>query len=311
MKEDSMLENLINKKVYTKKEKSQYASLCMDAFAQLGYKGEIDTSRIGMKKIRNIMIGNFKTAKHIIVVPYDAPRKVFWPNYTMYPQDGALSIKKNFIPNYTPMIICYLFLLAIVYLFPSYLSVNGKSFVSIIALVYLAFLAILVFRGFANKHNAVGRDGAIQVAYEVAKTLPNSKRREIAFVFTDANTFKMQGSEALEIYLQNIHRKPNKIVLYCLGQGDVLALGYRKGCRKVTQDLMKKYKGKCHVVSKVLETSDTVQLPMDYLNEAIMISNGTLLDNHVAIKKACTGKDKENDQDLLKEVKDMLIAYLQ
>lgn len=294
---------------FSKREKLRFANSLMETFGQLGYKGNVESTRIGMKKVHNILIGNFKTAKNVIVVPYDNPRKVLWPNYKMYVQNGAMSLKKNFIPYYAPMIVCYLFLLAIVYIFPNFLSVEFKMIVSAIAIAYLAFLVVFVFRGFANVRNAVARNSAINLAYELADELGN-KRKEIAFVFSDANTLKMQGSEALESYLQGIHRNPTKIVLYCLGQGDTLGIAYRRQVKKEATALMKKYKGQCKIENRVLDMSDTIQLPMDHLSNAIMISNGVMDKNELVVKGVCSSKDKYYDERLMEDTKQLLLSYL-
>ena len=309
MREDSIVKTTAKLSCFTKRQKMKFADSLIAKFDELGYKGNVESTRVGMKKVHNIMVGNFKTAKNIIVVPYDNPRKVLWPNYKMYVQNGTMSLKKNFIPYYTPMIICYLFLLAIVYIFPNYLSVEAKMLVSFIAVLYLAFLVLFVFRGFGNAHNTISRNTAINTAYELAQDL-GSKRKEVAFVFSDANTFKMQGSEALELYLQNIHRNPVKIVLYCLGQGDTLGIAYRKQVKKEVTTLMKKYKGTCKVHNRSLEMSDSLQLPMDHLSNAIMLSNGVMDKNDLVVKKVCCSKDNHYDDKLVEDVKQLVLNYL-
>ncbi len=287
----------------------KFATSLMETFATLGYKAEVISTRVGMKKVHNIYVGNFKTAKSVIVVPYENPRKVLWPNYKMYIQNGTMSLKKNFLPYYAPMIICYLFLLAFVYVFPTFLSADLRMFASAIAVAYLLFLVVFVFRGFANARNTIGRNTAIQTAYEVSERL-GAKRKEIAFVFSDANTFKMQGSEAIESYLQNIHRNPIKIVLYCLGQGDTLGIGYRKQVKKEVATLVKKYKGSCKVKQCTLEASDSIQLPIDHLSNAMMISQGYLEKNELIVKGVCSSKDTTYDESLLEEVTTLLLSYL-
>lgn len=306
------LEHFINHKIcFSKRDKLAFAETLIHDFNKLGYKGIVDHRKIGFKKVNNIMIGNFKTAKNIIIVPYDTPKRVFWPNYHFYPQNGELTMKKNFVPYYMPLIIAYLLLLAIVYVFPSWLNLHSQNLLFLVAFIYLIFLFVFIFRGFANHHNVVRTDTSIALAYEIAEELSSTSRKELAFVFSDANTIKMQGSEALEQFLMSISRNPNKIILYCIGKGDHISVAYRKGCRKHAQELIKKHKSKFTVDQKALDNTMSMQLPIEHLNNAMMISSGDIMNGELCVQGLCSNKDTVYDETILDDVKDMMIHYLQ
>ncbi|NBK97167.1 MAG: hypothetical protein EOM50_03995 [Erysipelotrichia bacterium] len=310
MKKENLEKYMKQKIRFNKRSKLAYAEQLIHDYEPLGYKGMVDTRKVGMKKVHNILIGNFKTAKNIIVVPYDTPKKVLWPNYKFYAQNGDMAMKKNFVPYYMPLIIAYVILLAIVYVLPNMFAIKAQNVIFIIALVYLAFLMQMIFRGFANAHNAVRVDTSIALAYEVAESLSASSRKEVAFVFSDANTLKMQGSEALEQFLHSINRKPNKIILYCIGKGDRISIAYRKEKRKEVLDMIKKHKGTYPVEQRVLDHTACMQLPMDHLDNAMMISSGELLNNELVVKGLCTSKDVSYEEAILDDVKQLLLNYL-
>lgn len=305
------LNKYINQNVrFNKRGKIAFANDLITDFAEFNYKGVIDTRKVGLKKVHNILIGNFKTAKNVIVVPYDTPKKVLWPNYKFYPQNGDVAMKKNFLPYYMPLIIAYLVLLAIVYILPGRIEFKSQNILFSLAVLYLVFMMVMIFRGFANRNNAVRCNTSIALAYELAQDLSSNARKEVAFVFTDANTMKMQGSEALENFLLSINRRPNKIILYCIGKGDRISVAYRKGNRKNVQDMIKKNKCNYLVEQKVLDNSACVQLPMDHLDNAMMISSGEKVNNELCIKGLCSSKDRVYEETILDDVKQLLVNYL-
>lgn len=311
MKKENLNEYINQNICFNKRSKITFANKLIDDYAKLNYKGVVDTRKVGLKKVHNILIGNFKTAKHVIVIPYDTPKKVLWPNYKFYPQNGDVAMKKNFLPYYMPLIIAYLILLAMVYILPDMLNLKSQNVLFSFAVLYLIFMMVLIFRGFANRNNAVRTDTSIALAYEIAQMLNTSTRKEVAFVFTDANTMKMQGSEALEKFLLSINRNPNKIILYCIGKGDRISVAYRKGSRKQVQDMIKKNKCSYPIEQKVLDNSACVQLPMDHLDNVIMISSGEKINNELCVQGLCSHKDTVYEEAILDEVKHLLVNYLE
>lgn len=306
------LDKYMNQKIrFNKRSKLVFADELIADFAKLNYKGVVDTRKIGLMKVHNILIGNFKTAKNVIVVPYDTPKKVLWPNYKFYPQNGEVAMKKNFLPLYMPLILVYLGLLAIVYIVPTWLNLKSQNTLFVIAFAYLIFLMILIFRGFANRKNAVRCDAAIALAYEIAEALNASTRKEVAFAFTDANTAKMQGSEALEKFFTSISRKPNKMILYCLGKGDHISIGYRKGNKKNVLDMIKKHKSAYILEHKSMDNTQCMQLPIDHLDNAMIISSGEKINNELCIKGLCSSKDVSYEEAILDDVKTLVVNYLQ
>lgn len=294
---------------FSKREKRAFANEIIKDFTELGYDGIVDTKKMTFSSVNNILIGNFKSARTLIVVPYDTPSKVLYPNYKYYLQDGKLMLKKNFGPVFGPMVIGYIILLIVTFYLPGLISKDMQHIFSIFAITYLILMFIFFLKGFANRNNAVKNNASVQMAYDIAKALKADQKKNVAFAFTDKNDTKMLGSKLLEEYMTTLRKKPLKIVLYCIGRGDVVSIGYKKGIRKEVNELTKKYKGK--IDTKSLDDDEATQYPLEYLNNVMEISSGYLDDEkRLYIDHVCTRKDKEVDEKLIENVRGMVVDYL-
>lgn len=308
MKSETLQKYITGAKVrFTKRAKLDYAQILLKDYEALGYQGMVKSARKGITSIVNVMVGNFKTAKKVIVVPYDTPSKVFWKNYKYYAQDGDHALKKNFIPIYTPMIIAYMVLLLMVYGLPMVLSESLQSWVFSFSSLYLIGVLILIIRGYANTHNTVRNNASLAVAYEYASSLSKEERKDVAFVFTGSNTSRMYGSLMLQEYLDEHNRKPLLIVLYCLGRGSLLSVAYDKGERKTALELTRHYEGNSQV--KAMDNAKKMQTPMEAFQGALMVSSGDIVDDYFCVMNTCSSKDKEYDESLLDNVVSMLLKF--
>lgn len=297
-------------KRFYKGQKAKFQEEIQKDFAQLGYNSLVDVRKVKFSKVRNVMIGNFKTAKNIIVVPYDTPSHVFWPNYKYYPQEGNYFMKKNFFPTYGPMLLSYVLLLFLVYVVPKWFPVQMQMVIFTLSVIYLSIVLTLIIKGFPNAKNAVRNTTSIALAYDLANSLSSDKQKECAFVFMDHSMVKSYGPQALEAFMGERQRKTNKIVLYCLGRGNEMSIGYAKGHRKQANDMIKKYKGTLNSNTRLMDGSDCLNNPMEFLQNAMMISSGDKEDTHLCVKNTACKKDNEYNQALYDDVKQMLINYL-
>lgn len=294
---------------FSKREKRMFANEIIKDFEELGYEGIVDTKKTTFSSINNILVGNFKSARTLVVVPYDTPSKIFWPKYRYYLQDGKFMLKKNFGPVFGPMVIGYIILLIVTFYLPGLVSKEMQYIFSVVAITYLILMFVFFFKGFANRNNAVKNNASVQMAYDIAKSLRADQKKSVAFAFTDKNDSKMQGSKLLEEYMATLRKKPIKIVLYCIGRGNVVSIGYKKGIRKEVNEVIKKCKGKVDTIS--LDEEECMQYPLEYLNNVMQISSGYLDDEkRLYIDNVCTNKDKEVDEEIIEKVRGMIVEYL-
>ncbi len=292
---------------FTRKQKIDFANEITKDFESLGCKTYIQDLKLKVSKVQNILIGNFKMAKTIIIVPYDTQSKILFPNYKTYPQDGVKSMSKNFLPVYTPMIISYLLLLAIIYGLPKVFDVTAGT-TSVITLVYFILLMILIFRGFSNKNNTTNNNLSTVLALDFMESLPLHKRKEVAIIFTDKNNNKMTGSKVLLKYMEGIKKNTNMICLYCIGQEDSVSIVYQKGMKKNAQSLSKKCDHKHQI--KMIESEKSVQLPIHNLTQSIMISSGKIDNELLSVSNTRSSKDSVYDEQIYNAVKEMLVKHL-
>lgn len=297
-------------KRFYKGQKRKFREAIQEDFKTLGYSSLVDERRIRMSKVSNLMIGNFKTAKNIIVVPYDTPSRIFWPNYKYYPQEGNYFMKKNFLPTYGPMLLSYAFLLFLVYVVPKYLPLEAQFVLFAISILYLIGVLTLIIKGFPNSKNAIRNTASIAMAYDIAEKLSTDKRKECAFVFMDYASVKSFGAQALEEFMKDRQRKTNKIILYCIGSGNEMSIGYAKGNRKEASDLSKRYKGSLKSSNRSMDVADCMNTPMDSLQNAIIVSTGETQDSHFCVKNTASSKDREYDKETYESIKNMVLDYL-
>ncbi len=292
---------------FSRRQKKEFAKEIIKDFEKLGYKTHVQDLKISMKKVQNILIGNFKMAKTILVIPYDTQSRIFFPNYKYYPQNGMKSMKKNFIPIYTPMLALYLVLIGLIYGLPMIME-NSELLVYLLTLSYFILLLIFIWRGFPNKNNVTANNLSTILALDLMASLPVEKRKQIAIVFTDKNNAKMTGSKVLAKYMKTINKATNMILLNCIGQADTVSILYPKGQRKEAQKLSKN----CPIknVVKQAEENKVVQLPIQELENAILISTGEMIEEDITVKQIRTHKDTEFDLDVYEAVKEMLYKQL-
>lgn len=297
---------------FYRKQKMAFKNALCDKMETLGYQSEMLSKKIKLVQVDNILVGNFKTAKTIIVVPYDTPAKVFWFKNHYYPCNGEIQLKKSFMPVYAPLLLSYVVLLGLIYVLPTYVTLGANQlFLSIASTLYLSLLLTMIVKGFPNKNNAMRNSASIQIAYEIAQSIDDKKRKEVAFVFTDKNTTKVKGSIVLEEYMKSIKKGTEKICLYCIGEGSQMEIGFKKGLRKSANDLQKKYKGSQKPIVKGLSDGDVMQLPLEPLDNALQISTGELENNALVVKNSASKKDVSINDKLVAEIKEMLIQYIQ
>lgn len=276
----------------------------------MGMESFVDKNRIHFSRVRNLMVGNFKNAKDVIIVPYDTPAMVFWPNYKYYPQEGMYFVKKHFVPGYVPMIIAYMILLCLIYVIPNYVSDTVQAFLFLFSTIYLVGLLKLIIKGFANRKNYTRNSAGIQMALEILENMDAKKRKECAFVFMDYACTKGHGAKTLQKYLEENHKNPQKLVINTIGSGEEICVGFSKGMRKNVNELIKKKSGMYKIHSKSLSEDDMYSTPMESLSQVLCISSGKMEENHFYAKDTASLKDHKVDQKIYNEIKNLIKEYL-
>ncbi len=316
-----MNQELMNK--YTKQygirfsmnQKKKFSQVLKEDMKQLGYECR------GMKKYQykifpttDYFFGDIKTARNLIVIPYDTLDRKFWKNVNYYPLDGYKNVNKNYKANYLPLIIFYVVILVLLY-GANYLFQNNilmMNVVSIFMTIAMVLLVYMMLRGFACRYNVNKNSASIVAALELAKQLNSSEKSKVAFVFTDKNKNNHHGAKILSEELMKENRNPNIICLDCLGVGTITAIAYTAQNRKLAADLGKYFKFNQEVVDVVKMDGDkTIQTMVQHFKKAVVISSGELdEEKSLVVKNVLTTKDKTVDENRIQAIIEMLSQFI-
>lgn len=277
-----------------------------------GFKCEVMKKRKGLSHCTNYFYGDKANVKTIIAVPFDTPERKFWYRTKYFPLDGTLTNKKNTLPTYAPIMIAYLFVLLLLTLFGK--SLKGTvyaNYASTGVFLFVLLMAYLLLQGFGNKKNANRNSASVITALEIAEALEGDEKREVGFLFLDANRGNFLGADsAAKTIEEEWHKSVEVIFLNCIACGKDLVIGYNPANRKRAQELMK-----YHPENKelpLIKLSDTMQAfsAMFFFRRAVMISCGDMEEEGLLVLNTGTGKDIEIDEERTKEVYDMVVGFL-
>lgn len=307
-------EKYINKlgKRFSGGDKNKFRDAIITDFEELGYKSETITKRGKFLKVSNLYVGNIKTAKHFVIVPYDTLPKVFWPVNNCYPHDGYENVRRAFVPVYLPMLTGYCVLMLIFFMARSYVSVELYRLLIFLGYFIIAALVIAITIGFPNRHNAVRNSASICAALEIAKNLKPDKRKEVMFIFSDGNRTRNTGNKLVQEYFEEHKRNVSLISLYCIGRGNEIEIACDRSTRKIRDDMVKRYKGPngLKITGKNLESEGKDNTNLECFNRAMMISSGERHEGILQVENVNTGKDTNVNEEIVDTVIDFMTKYL-
>lgn len=204
-----------------KQKKAFREDVC--AYAQsLGYACAVEKGNMGAQ---NIVMGDPKTAEHLITAHYDTCAGLPFPN---------LITPCNFL-----LYLLYQIVITMILLVPAVIAgiiigvLAMNSDVGVFAYwVFLLVLLLLMMYGPANKHNANDNTSGVVTLLEIAKSFPKDQRHRVCFVLFDLEEAGLIGSSSY----RSKHKKDsqNQLVwnLDCVGEGDCLMFFPSKKVKK-------------------------------------------------------------------------------
>ena len=165
-------------------EKTQFleeaASLCMS----MGYMCSVMQGKILGIFSRNLVAGNLSRSKTVVIAHYDTPRRPLIP-LVVWTGSGFL--------NYLYVFAAYVLLPLLLAVLTAKFAFGGTS-----AGVTYFIIYMVIFAGiFPLKASASESDSGIVAMLEVMRELPQKKRAETAFVFTDNRNLFAAGAALL------------------------------------------------------------------------------------------------------------------
>ncbi|MEG0314412.1 MAG: hypothetical protein RR646_04015 [Erysipelotrichaceae bacterium] len=297
---------------FTRKQKNIFINQLNKEFKPYNIEPSMLVTKKFIRTSNNIVYGNLKLAKLIVMVPYDTPQLILYPNYLYYPLDGSKNQNKTVLATYIPAMILYTLLLAALTFLPTiFTSIQAQLVLVVISsIVFIALMKSIII-GFSNKHNTNRNTASIIASLELLKSLNKDNLKKIAFVYTDQNTNKHLGAESLATELKNLNRNPAIINLNCISTGNNLLIGCIHDSEKLAKELLNCYHGTTDIKRISLSSSMSMLTPLMYFKNIISISAGELdKDNNLYVKNTSSKKDNVMDEQLLQSVIDMIREYI-
>lgn len=297
---------------FSARQKSKFTDELTKDFSEFGYEMKMIEGRKWLNKAKDIFYGNMKTAKTVIVVPYDTPEKKFWHKIFYFPFDGTKTANKTMAATFVPIVVVYAFVLGFVF-FGSKLVTDPimSSILSVVMFVLLIFLVYFMTHGIRNTKNYNRNSASVIAALEIAEGLSKDERKKVGFLFTDKNKSRFLGAEIAGKEFKEAGKNPNIIYLDCIVNGKTLQLGYKPQNRKFAQEIIKSDPNKKAIDAVKIDENMQFQSAMAHFDKAVVISCGELDDEgRLYVLGTCTGKDKVLDQSNVERIIKMVVNYI-
>ena len=216
----------------SKKQKQAFRDAVQSYAASLGYESKTETGSLGCQ---NLVIGDPERASCLVTAHYDTCARLIIPNF-ITPCNFWASL------GYQLLVAVLLLLAAAGLGFLVGLVTGNPPLGSVIGYVCIWVLIALMLVGPANPSNANDNTSGVIALLEIVRTLPESQRNKVCFVFFDLEEAGMIGSASY----RKTHKKAtdNQLVLNmdCVGDGDNLRMFPTKKLRKERKKLTNLYK---------------------------------------------------------------------
>ncbi len=209
-----------------RKQKESFRKAVENYVLDLGYSSQVEKGSFGVK---NVVIGDPKSAKYLITAHYDTPANMLVPN---------LITPCNFLT-----FLGYQFAVVMAFLVAAFLIggiagilLQNPGIAGIAAMTVYWGMLFMMMLGPANKNNANDNTSGVVAVLEIARTLPDNLCDKVCFVLFDLEEAGLLGSAAY----QRAHKAEteNQIVLNmdCVGDGDeIILFPTKKLCRDKTK----------------------------------------------------------------------------
>lgn len=206
----------------TKKQKEAFRQAVVDYCRSRGYETSIENGSMGA---RNLVIGDPSRAKYLVTAHYDTPASIGIPNVLTPCNPVTFLLYQLFVVG---------IFLAVAFAAGFLTMLLTKDRTATFLVAYAAYMGFffLMLIGPANRHNANDNTSGVVTLLEIAATMPEKQRKNVAFVLFDLEEAGLLGSAS--------YRKAHKaetdrqiiLNLDCVGDGDeIVFFPTKKLCR--------------------------------------------------------------------------------
>lgn len=211
----------------SKRQKQAFREDMLAYADTLGYQATVEKGSFGA---RNLVIGNPEQAKYLLTAHYDTCARMLLPNF-IAPCNPLVFL------GYQILMVMLLLVAALIAGIGAVVLTKSLTIAQMVALAVYWVLLLSMLIGPANKHNANDNTSGVVTLLEIAATLPENQRKNVAFVLFDLEEAGLLGSAAY----RKAHKvqTANQIVLNldCVGDGDEIMLFPTKKLKKDSEKL--------------------------------------------------------------------------
>ncbi|MGX8833106.1 hypothetical protein ACWG0P_02750 [Amedibacillus sp. YH-ame6] len=294
---------IIARRRFYRKEKIRFIKNIEQEFKTMGYATKILSPRGSKGKAIDLLIGDVKTAKKIIISSYDTPVKSFYL-YSYKPFDlrkrNIYYLLTTAVPLLVVSTLCFVF--STMYLKIEWMK--GIFHWSDIALILVYLLGIIFIvryaRGIPNGRNLDRNSSGVLAVLNLAKSLDDAQKEKTAFVLTDFGCINHLGDQMLKAYL-NTYDKKEFILLECIGNNEDMGVCYSPSLESTACKLDKQI----HRFPMSNENNIAHLYP-----NTIVFSNGLVKNESLIVPHVNTRQDMNIDPDRIQYISDQICNIL-
>ncbi len=217
------------------RQKKYFSNIISQLLSKIGYAVTVQRARHGLMNTVNIIIGNVKTARRIMVCGYDDHEKVYLPHYRYYPLDAKAGRHMDLLNIVIKSIILLLIACITVLVWLAAQQFAQYQLILRIAALALTLLFVMTALGIRNKSN-FSKDGALAILMNCAINNRHNEINDICYVMCDNMIALPIG---LNDFIIEYPEAKNKEIVYLdrCGSGDTVAIAYSKDLTAFGQKL--------------------------------------------------------------------------
>lgn len=291
---------------FSRREKDFFLRGCGKVFGPCGCQMKYVHKKVKGTDAANLVAGDVEGADTVLIANYDTPAHDYGNPMYYYPLDGRASLMASLVPTYAPALVSIMVIIYILWAWRKYIDFSARPLVSFVLVAVMVLATILgwLFSGnVGNKINMNRNTSGVVAAMAVMQQLSPEARRKTAVILSDDGCYGHAGDYLNRMEYSCLDHK-HVIVLNCVGVGEDLLIGYRKGSRQLAKDVSSVLKGS-QMIS--CENNALKYSSFSFYPSGILIAR-TDSDTHVVRNSG--GKDIDVDVEKMKDLCDSLAAWL-
>ena len=295
---------------FKRKQKLLFINEISREYQSLGFEVKaVQSVRKGVKAI-NLLIGDLKNAKTLIVTNYDTPQRNYGRSLDYFPLNGSITFVNSLLAYYTPLLIGSVFSLFIIIVGMPKVDFTNNFWQSLIIVssFILAFLfSTLLTFGVGNKFNYNRNSSGVIGSLLIADKLKN--RKDVAYILTDMGCMNKAGDRMVVDALPKTLKDKHVILLDCLGYGARIGIGYRAKAKTKSEELLKYYSDD-NIFFTELDETDLKYSSANYYEKCTVVSYGKKQNESFVVQNTSSIDDIEINNEAIEKISEGIVRFI-